>query len=115
MPEVGQEFVVGDVNLGEQFGAITGSLSETFSGITDSASATAALPQLNDLTGQIDSLGETASELTGPAKTGFQSIVAAGIGQLRPIIEGAIESSGAGGILQPIADQILGALEGMAG
>ena len=115
MAEMSQEFVVGDVNVGEQFGSLTGSLSETFTGITDSASATAALPQLTDLTGQIGSLSETAGQLTGPAKTGFQGIVAAGIGQLRPIIESAIESSGAGAILQPIADQLLAALEGMAG
>ena len=113
--EMGQDFMVGDVNIGEQFGSITGSLTDTFTGITDGASASAALPQLTDLTGQIGSLSETAGQLSGTAKTGFQGIVGTALGQLRPLIEGAVASSGAGAILQPVVDQLLGALEGMAG
>lgn len=111
----GQDIMVGDVDVGGQFGTLTGGLTDAFSGITDQASAEAALPQLTDLTGQLGSLSETAGQLTGPAQTGFQGIVATALGALRPVIENAIASSGAGAILQPIADQILGALEGMAG
>ncbi len=109
------DFMVGDVDLGGQFNTVTGGLTDAFSGITDQASAEAALPQLTDLGGQLGSLSETAGQLTGEAQTGFQGIVGTALNALRPVIDGAIANSGAGAILQPIADQILGALEGMAG
>lgn len=112
---MGTEMMVGDTDIAGEFSSITGSLTETFQGITDTASAEAALPQLEDLSSQIGSLGDTAGELSGAAQTGFQSIVATALSTLRPIIENAVESSGAGSILQPVVDQILGALEGMAG
>ena len=113
--ESAQDFMVGDVDLGGQFGTVTTGLTDAFTGITDLASAEAAVPQLTDLSGQLGSLSETAGELSGAAQTGFQGIVGTALGALRPVIENAIEASGAGAILQPIADQILGTLEGMAG
>ena len=113
--DAAQEFMVGGVDVGGEFSSITGTLTETFQGITDTASAEAALPQLGELSGQISSLGESAGELTGAAKTGFQTLVGTALAQLRPIIENAVSSSGAGAILQPVVDQILAALEQMAG
>ena len=110
-----QEFKVGDVDLGGEFNSVTSGLTDTFTGITDTASAQAAVPQLTELSGKLGSLSETAGQLSGPAQTGFQGMVSTALSALRPVVEGAIESSGAGGILQPIADQILGSLEGMAG
>ncbi|MDA8587026.1 hypothetical protein N9L47_12310, partial [Rhodobacteraceae bacterium] len=110
-----QEIKVGDVDVGGEFSSVTTGLTDAFSGITDAASAEAAVPQLTELSGKLGSLGETAGELSGVAQTGFQSIVGTALTTLRPIIENAIASSGAGAILQPIADQILGSLEGMAG
>jgi hypothetical protein len=116
VPTIGeQEIVIGDVNIGEQFGEVSGALTSTFTGITDAASAEAALPQLEDLSGQITSIGEAAGQLSGEAKSGFQGIVGTVLAQLRPVVENAIASSGAGSILQPVVDQIFGALEGMAG
>jgi len=113
--EATQDFMVGDLDLGGEFNTVTGGLTDAFSGITDLASAEAAVPQLTELSGQLGSLSESAGQLTGAAQTGFQGIVGTALGALRPVIEGAIESSGAAAILQPIADQILNALEGMAG
>lgn len=106
---------VGDINVGDQLTSITGGLGAAFGGITDMASAEAAVPALTDLSGQLGTLGENASQLTGAAQTGFQGIVGTALGSLRPMIDGVIENSGAGSILQPIADNILGSLEGMAG
>ena len=111
----GGQFEVGGVDIGGQFGTITGTLTDTFTGITDQASAEAALPQLEDISGQLGTLGETAGQLSGAAQTGFQGVVATALETLRPVIDNAIASSGAGAILQPVVDQIIGALEGMAG
>ncbi len=110
-----QDFTVGGVDLGGEFSSVTTGLTDAFSGITDTASAEAAVPQLTELSGKLGSLSETAGQLSGEAQSGFQGIVGTALASLRPVIENAIASSGAGGILQPIADQILGALEGMAG
>ena len=113
--EAMQDFKVGDVDLGGEFSSVTTGLTDAFTGITDAASAQAAVPTLTELTGKLGSLSETAGQLSGEAQTGFQGIVGTALTALRPVIENAIASSGAGGILQPIADQILAALEGMAG
>jgi hypothetical protein len=111
----GQEIMVGDVDVASEFGNLTGSLKDTFAGITDADSAQAAVPQLQELAGKFTGLSESTEGLSGAAKTGFQGIVSTALESIRPMIEGAIESSGAGAILQPIADQIIAALEGMAG
>lgn len=113
--EAMQDFKVGDVDLGGEFTSVTTGLTDAFTGITDTASAEAAVPQLTELSGKLGTLSESAGELSGAAQTGFQSIVGTALAALRPVIENAIASSGAGAILQPLADQILGALEGMAG
>jgi len=106
---------VGDVNVGDQFGGVVDSMTSTFSGITDADSAQAALPQLEGINTQLDEISGLAGQLPEAAKGPFQGIVSTAIGTIKPMIDSAIEASGAGAILQPIADSMLEKLTGMAG
>jgi len=111
----GVDLSVGDVDLGSEFGTVISDLTGSLGGITDTASAEAALPELEAAGDQLGALGELAGELPEEAQGVFGSIVGSALGTIRPMIESAIAGSGAGSILQPVADTILGALEGMAG
>lgn len=120
MPDVaslteGMDLTVGDVDLGEQFGGVMGGLTDTFTGITDTASAEAAVPALEEASAQLDGLTDLAGQLPEEAQGAFGGVVSTALASLRPMIQSAIDASGAGSILQPIADGILAKLEGIAG
>lgn len=109
------DFSVDGVNIGDQFTGVVDGVKDTFGGITDTASAEAALPKLNDFSGQIDNIGELAQKLPEAGQSAFGGIVATAINSLKPVIDNAIEASGAGAILQPVADSMLEKLAGIAG
>ena len=111
----GVDLSVGEVDLGEQFTSVVGDISDGFSGITDTASAEAAAPALEAASDQLAGLSDLAGQLPDQAQGVFGTVVTTALGSLRPMIENAIEASGAGSILQPIADKILGSLESMGG
>jgi hypothetical protein len=111
----GQDFNVGGVDLGEKFGGVMGGLTDTFGGITDQASAEAALPSLEGATTQLGEIGDMVGQMPDTAQTAFGGIVGTALGALRPMIQSAIDASGAGAILQPVADGLLAKLEAMAG
>lgn len=116
MPDVaGVDMSVGDVNVGEQFTGVVENIKTTVGGITDGASAESAVPALEGINTQLDEITGLADQLPDVAKGPFQSIVGTAISTLKPMIDGAIESSGAGAILQPIADSMLEKLTGLAG
>lgn len=106
---------VGDVNVGEQFTGVVDSMKTSWSGITDADSAQAAIPQLEDANNRLGELSGLAEQLPEAAKGPFQSIVGTAVSAIKPMIDNAIEASGAGSILQPIADSMMEKLTAMAG
>lgn len=111
----GIDMNVGDVNVGEQFTGVVDGLKTTIGGITDGDSAQAAIPQLEDANTRLGELAGLADQLPEAAQGPFQSMVGTAVSALKPMIDSAIEASGAGAILQPIADSMLEKLTGMAG
>jgi len=111
----GQGLSIDGTDIGGTFTTAVDGLKETVGGITDAASAEAAVPQLNDFNGTLDTLGGLKDKLPEAGQTAFGGIVGTAMEQLKPMIEGAIETSGAGGILQPIADTMFEKLGGLAG
>jgi hypothetical protein len=90
-------------------------MKTTFGGITDADSAQAAVPQLEGINTQLDEITGLAGQLPEAAKGPFQGIVATAMDTIKPMIDSAIEASGAGAILQPIVDSMMEKLAGMAG
>lgn len=116
MPDLASaDFAVGEVNVGEQFGTVVDGVKETFGTITDTASAEAAIPQLNDFNTQLDGISGLKDQLPEAAQGAFGGIVGTAITTLKPMIDGAVEASGAGAILQPIVDTMMEKLTAMAG
>lgn len=110
-----QSFEVEGVDVGGQFNTAIDGLKTTVGGITDTASAEAAVPALNDFNTSLDGISGLADKLPDAQKTAFGGIVGTALGTIRPMIENAIEASGAGGILQPIADTMFEKMESMGG
>ncbi len=116
MPDISSvDMSVGDVNVGDQFTGVVDSITTTVGGITDGDTAAAAVPELEGINTKLDEITGLADQLPDVAKGPFQSIVGTAITTLKPLIDGAIESSGAGAILQPIADSMMEKLAGLAG
>ncbi len=111
----GVDLNVGDVNVGEQFTGVVDGLKTTIGGITDGDSAQAAIPQLEDANTRLGELAGLANQLPEAAQGPFQSMVGTAVSALKPMIDSAIEASGAGAILQPIVDSMMEKLTGMAG
>ena len=111
----GDSMMVGDVNISEQFGSLTESLTGTLSGITDAATAESALPQLEEVSTQVDGLGGLIGQLGGDQKMAFGGIVATALEALRPLIDQALAAAGDGSPIKPIVEGLLEKLTAMAG
>ncbi|MEE9427205.1 MAG: DUF937 domain-containing protein [Paracoccaceae bacterium] len=107
--------MVGDVDLGGQFGTVVDGLTTSLGSITDTASATAALPNLEQFGTELGSIGDLAGQLPDAGKSAFSGIVGTALATLKPLIETALGISGEGSALKPILDGLLDKLTQMAG
>jgi len=115
MPDVGQNIMVGDVNLGEQLSTSLDGFKTTMSTITDADSATAALPQLEAFGGQLDNIGGLADGLPDTAKGAFSGIIGTALEAVKPLIEKALGMAGVSDAIGPALNGILEKLTAMAG
>src|SRR5262249_48605470 len=79
---MGQLASLGGSQLPQLSGDLAGafsSLTDTLSGIKDEASAAAALPKINDLSGKLDRAKETMDKLPADGKSTISSIVQAAL------------------------------------
>jgi len=99
-------------------GDVTGmfnSASETLGGITDVESATAAVPGLEELGGQVAGLPDLFDKVPEAARGPLQGVVSEGLGSLQPIVDKVMAIPGVGGVLEPILQPILDTLGGLGG
>lgn len=115
MPDVGQNIMVGDVNIGEQFSSSLDGFKTTMSTVTDADSATAALPQIEAFGGQLDNLSGLADQLPEAAKAPFSGMIGAALEAVKPMIENVLGMAGVGDIAGPVLNGILEKLTAMAG
>lgn len=117
MPEmVGEQaMMVGDVNLGDKFGTVIDGLKTSLGSVTDTASATTALPDLEQFSTELGAIGEMAGQLPDAGKTAFGGIVTTALAAIKPMIETALGISGDGSALKPVLDGLLAKLTTMAG
>lgn len=91
------------------------SASETLGGVTDVESATAALPGLEELGGQVSGLPDMFDKVPEIARGPLQGIVGEGIGSLQPIIDKVMAIPGVGGVIGPVLEPIMETLGGLGG
>ena len=106
------------LDIGGLTGDVTGlfnQASETLGGVTDLESATAALPGLEELGGQVAGLPSLFDKVPEAARGPLEGIVGEGIGSLQPIIDKVMAIPGVGGVIGPVLEPIMETLGGLAG
>jgi len=102
----------------ELSGTVTGMFnqaSETLGGITDVESATAALPGLEEISGQVSSLPDLFDNVPEVARGPLQGMVTEGMGSLQPIVDKLRNIPGVGPVLEPVIAPMLETLSGLGG
>lgn len=107
--------MVGDVDVNKELGGVFTNLTSTLGGIKDEATATAAVPKLEEIAGNVDNLSGLFGQLPDAAKTGVVSLVKDNMGGLNDIISKVTALPGVGSIIQPIIDTIMKSLNGLIG
>jgi hypothetical protein len=115
MGGTGTTAMVGDVDVSKELGGVFTNLTGTLNGIKDEATARTALPQLEDIAGNVDNLSGLFGQLPDAAKTGVASLVKDNLGGLNEVIAKVTALPGVGTLIQPILDTIVKALSGLVG
>lgn len=105
-----------DVNaLGDDLNGMFDSAKGTLEGITDAGSASAALPQLTELSEQVGGLSDMVGNVPEAARGPLSGIVSSGLEALTPIIEKVSTIPGVGDVINPVIEPIIETLQGFAG
>ncbi len=102
---------VGGVNIGDEIGGIFGGATDAISGITDSASAEAAVPALQDVTGKVDGLSGIWEKVPEANRGALSGLVGSNMEKLTPMLDKANEIPGVADILGPVTGPLLDKLK----
>jgi len=106
---IGQPFaslVVGDVDLGAEFGGEIVRLGQTLAGVTDVASAKAALPALRDILGSLNKVNGLAGQLPASGQARLADLAARAMPILQVEMNNANAIPGAADLLKPVVDPL---------
>lgn len=104
---------VGGQNIASEIHRSVDGLRSTLAGIKDEASAKAALPRLQDMSGQLEKLGGLRNQLPAAEKSSLASYIASLLPIIRPWIDNALKGSGVEAVARPVLNQIFTRLEAM--
>jgi hypothetical protein len=105
--------MVGDVDLGQQVTDVFKNATTALDGVTDAASAKVALPKLNEINDSLTKLGSLADQLPAEGKSALATRVSGSLSSLEALIAKVNEIPGAGDVIKPVADSMLGKLRAM--
>lgn len=94
-------------NVQESFGKLTSTLSS----ITDGESATAALPQLSQLTESFGGMSDLFGKLPDAAKGAVSGVFGSAVSELKPILDKIMAIPGVDAIIKPAIDALMAKLE----
>jgi hypothetical protein len=103
-----------NIDVAAQMGTLYGTLRDQVTSLRDPASATAALPKLQDASRQLEALQTLSGQMTPATRSDFARVVASYLPALRGLIETALKAAGVPAIAKPVLDQILNRMEAMA-
>jgi hypothetical protein len=103
----------GDVDVAKEFGSVFTNLTSTLNGIKDETTARTALPQLEEISGNINNLSGLFGQLPDAAKTGVVSLIRDNIGGLEDTIAKVSALPGVGSVIQTVLSNIVKALTGL--
>jgi hypothetical protein len=104
---------VGDVNVGTELSGVFTSLTSTLNGIKDEATAKAALPDLEKISGNVDNLAGLFGQLPATAKTTLAATTKDGLSGLEGILSKVTALPGVGDVIKTVMDNIVKKLSGL--
>ncbi len=105
--------VIGDIDVSRTLTDSLGTLRTSLEGVTDAASAQTALPQLQNVTAEIDRVGAVVHNATIEQKTAVKGLLGPIVAQINPVIDKVLAIPGAEA-LKPTIDSIKAKLAGLS-
>ena len=107
---------VADVDaIGGEVDGFFSSATESLNGVTDADSATAALPKLEALGGDLDGLSEKIQSVPEAGREPLNNMLSEGTGALGAIVDKVMALPGVGDILKPVLEPMMEKLGGLSG
>jgi hypothetical protein len=103
--------VEGGSDMLKQVTDLFGKATGTLQGVRDADTATAALPELGQLTESLGGMSAMFGKLPDTAKTALAGVFESSLGQLKPIIDQVMAIPGVEAILKPAIDALLSKVE----
>jgi sporulation protein YlmC with PRC-barrel domain len=103
--------VVGGVDIGRQTTTAADSLGTLLQGVKDSASATAALPKLQETVKELDRMAEMSGRLSQEGRTALANAASGSLAKLNTALDKAAAIPGVAPLLQPTLDQMRGRID----
>jgi outer membrane protein OmpA-like peptidoglycan-associated protein len=101
---------IGGLDVGKQINDSFGTLRTSLQGITDKASASAALPKLQQVTTQLDKISDTMGQATADQRNAITGWFASFLASLNPLFEKVLGIPDAAAVLKPTIDGLRGKL-----
>ncbi|WDZ76363.1 DUF937 domain-containing protein [Ensifer adhaerens] len=102
----GPSLTVGGIDIGQQVKDSMASLQTTLTGITDAASATAALPKLEEVASGLDKVSGAAGQMSAEQKAALSALVGPMMSQLNGLFDKVLAIPGVSDILKPAIDTL---------
>ena len=109
-----QNVIVGGLDVGKQITDNVANLRTALTGITGVASAQAALPKLQDLSGQIDNVGRVIGSLSAEQRKVVAGLVNPLMPTLNQLFDKLLAIPGIAEVLRPTIDTLKGELAALA-
>lgn len=106
--------VVGSVDIGRQTMTSADALGSVLQGIKDRASASAALPKLQEAAKELDRMAAMSGQLSQEARTALAGTTASALSKLNTALDTAAAMPGVAPLLQPTLDQMRGRIDMIA-
>jgi sporulation protein YlmC with PRC-barrel domain len=105
---------VGGVDLGRQTAAAADNLGNLLRGIRDQASASAALPKLQEAAKELDRMASMSDQLSQEARTALAGSTSSALAKLNTALDTAAGVPGVAPLLQPTLDRMRGRIDMIA-
>lgn len=107
--------MIGDLDVGTTLGNSLGTLRTSLEGVTDAATAQAALPQLQNVTADIDRVGSAVTSATAEQQAAVRTMASPIVATITPLFDRVLAIPGVGDILRPAVEGLQSKIAAIAG
>jgi Bacterial protein of unknown function (DUF937) len=115
VPTQTQSVVLGGVDVGKQINDSLGDIRTSLAGITDAASASAALPKLQEATAQIDKVAGMVKQLPADQRRVADGLVASSMATINQLFDKVLAIPGVAEVVRPTIESLKTKLADLSG